>query len=169
MSVDGSLAVVWIAAVVLGGIAWSKGRERFLSGLKAARELGGMIVRLVPLAILAAGFLAQVVPNRWVAGAIGEDSGLSGILVASVAGSLVPSGPFVSFPVALTLLNAGAGVVPLIAFITGWSVFAVHRIFIYEFPLLGVRFTLTRLASSLVLPPLTALIAGLLFGLFRGP
>ncbi len=167
MTIDGSVYVLWAAAFVLGALTWRKGRDRFVDGLKSAAQLGSMIIRLVPLAILSAGFLAQIVPNEWVAGAIGEDSGFQGILIASVAGGLVPSGPFVSFPIALTLYNTGAGLVPLIAFITGWSVFAVHRLFIYEFPLLGAKFTLVRMAASLALPPLTAVLAGLLFDLIR--
>ena len=166
MTIDGSIFVLWAAAIILGGFAWRRGRDHFVDGLKSAVHLGSMIVRLVPVAILSAGFLAQIVPNEWVAGAMGEDSGYQGILIASVAGGLVPSGPFVSFPIALTLYNTGAGLVPLIAFLTGWSVFAIHRLFIYEFPLLGIRFTLVRMAASLALPPLTAVLAGLLFDLF---
>jgi hypothetical protein len=69
----------------------------------------------------------------------------------------VPGGPILSFPIVVVLYKAGAGVPQLIAFLTAWSVFAFHRIMIYEVNLMGWRFTAVRLVSSLVLPPLAGL------------
>ena len=43
-----------------------------------------------------------------------------------------------------------------------WSVFAVHRLLMWEIPLLGAGFAAKRLAASLVLPPIAALIAVLI-------
>ena len=40
----------------------------------------------------------------------------------------------------------------LVAFLTAWSVFAAHRIFVYELPLLGAAWLRLRLAAVVVLP-----------------
>ena len=40
-----------------------------------------------------------------------------------------------------------------------WSVFAFHRVLIYEITLMGWRFSAIRLISSLILPPLAGLLA----------
>ena len=74
-------------------------------------------------------------------------------------GALIPSGPIISFPVAIALLHLGAGVPQLVAFLTAWSVVALHRLLMWEFPLFGAGFVAKRLTASLVLPPVAALIA----------
>jgi hypothetical protein len=50
----------------------------------------------------------------------------------------------------------------LIAFITAWSVFAFHRIVMYEIPVMGIRFAMLRLLSSLILPPLAGILAAII-------
>jgi hypothetical protein len=51
-----------------------------------------------------------------------------------------------------------SGLPQLVAFLTAWSVFAFHRVLIYEATLMGWRFVALRLTASLVLP----LLAGVL-------
>jgi uncharacterized membrane protein YraQ (UPF0718 family) len=71
----------------------------------------------------------------------------------------VPSGPIVSFPLVVVLWKAGAGLPQLVAFLTAWSVFAFHRVLIYESTLMGWRFVALRLVASLVLPVLAGVLA----------
>jgi uncharacterized membrane protein YraQ (UPF0718 family) len=113
----------------------------------------------IALALMAAGFIGVLVPSEPVARHIGPDSGLLGILIASVVGGFVPGGPILSFPLVVVLYKAGAGIPQLIAFLTAWSVFAFHRVAIYEVNLMGWRFSAVRLISSVVLPPLAGLLA----------
>ena len=61
-------------------------------------------------------------------------------------------------PIVVVLLSSGAGFPQVVAFLTAWSVFAFHRVVIYEVPLMGLRFSMTRLAASLALPQLCALL-----------
>ena len=44
-------------------------------------------------------------------------------------------------------------------FITSWSIFAAHRILIYELPLVGASFFRLRIASAVVVPFLAGLLA----------
>ncbi len=120
------------------------------------REGQRLAVRL-PLALFAAQCLAALIPDDAVAAVIGEASGVSGILIAALAGGLLPGGPMVSFPIALVLAGEGAGTAQLVAMITGWSVFAFHRVISYEAPLLGWRFVALRMIASLPLPVLAGL------------
>ena len=64
-----------------------------------------------------------------------------------------------SFPVVVIFAQAGAGFPQVVAFVTAWSVIGVHRMLIYEIPLMGWRFTLVRLVSSLVLPVIAGALA----------
>ena len=129
---------------------------------EALRYAGGQAIAVlprIPIAIIAAGFLAELLPQESISAWIGADSGFTGILIASAVGAAIPSGPIISFPVAIALLHLGAGVPQLVAFLTAWSVFALHRLLMWELPLLGGAFVAKRLAVSLVLPPIAALIA----------
>jgi len=65
-------------------------------------------------------------------------------------------------PLVLALLKAGAGVPALIALLTTASTWGVHRIFMFEIPMMGARFAALRLISSLAIPPLAGLLAALL-------
>ena len=156
-----SLAI-WLVTLALGLIAFSRPGKLHLQGLKIA--LGYVYVmgpRLIA-AVLVSGFFSAIVPTELVAGSIGKESGMKGVLIASLVGGFTPGGPIICFPIVVILYKAGAGIPPLIAFITAWSVFAFHRIVMYEIPVMGVRFAVLRLLSSLVLPPLAGILAAII-------
>jgi hypothetical protein len=71
----------------------------------------------------------------------------------------MPGGPFVTFPLVLAFAKAGAGVPQMAALITGWSIFALHRILTWEYPVLGWRFVAIRLIAAAPLPILAGLLA----------
>jgi hypothetical protein len=68
----------------------------------------------------------------------------------------------------LALYKAGVGVPQLVAFLSGWSVVAMHRVIAYEIPLLGWRFTAVRLLVSIVLPPISGVLASFLVAAMAG-
>lgn len=133
----------------------------------ALRFAGQQAVRLaiaLPLALLAAGFIGAMIPQELVAQWLGQASGWRGIALASVLGGFVPGGPMVSYSMAIVIQKAGAGTPQMVAFLTAWSVFALHRVLTYEMPLMGPRFTAVRFAASLVLPPVSGGIAYVITG-----
>jgi uncharacterized membrane protein YraQ (UPF0718 family) len=151
--------ILWGLALVLGLIALRRGRKVAAAGLSGAAERFVTVMPRIAVALLTAGFVARLVPSEPIAALIGPASGWRGILIASVVGGFVPAGPIISFPLVVVLHKAGAGVPQLVAFLTAWSVFAFHRVLIYEATLMGWRFSAVRLASSLVLPPLAGFLA----------
>lgn len=152
----GTIAL-WLLALALGITVWVKhGRVDGLKAVKAAAQRAFRVLPRIAVAVLTAGFAARLIPSGVVAQHIGPDSGLHGMLIAMLVGGLIPSGPIISFPLVVVLSEAGAGMPQLITLLTAWSVFAIHRVFIYEIPLMGLRFSMIRLFSSLPLP----LIAG---------
>ena len=145
-----STLVMWAIAGVLGVLAAPKGVLR--DGLSMSTQRFLDVMPRIGLALLAAGFIGHLIPSEPVGHMIGPESGLLGILLAAVVGGFIPSGPIVSFPVVVVLTQAGAGFPQVVAFLTAWSVFAFHRVLIYEVTLMGWRFSLVRLTASLVLP-----------------
>ena len=156
---DIASAVIWLVALGLGVMAYSRPGRLHLQGLKLAWQYFYVMVPKMAVAILISGFFSVVVPTEFVAGFLGKSSGIKGIVTASLVGGFTPGGPVICFPVVLVLYKAGAGIPQLFAFLTAWSVFALHRIIAYEVPLMGIRFSMLRLLSSLVLPPLAGLLA----------
>jgi uncharacterized membrane protein YraQ (UPF0718 family) len=153
-----SAAIMLLAALALvGHTAW-RGRPvaaRLRAGVGQALAL---LPRLI-LALLAAGFVERLVPVGEIASLIGASSGFGGIVIAAIAGSMVPSGPMISFPLMLILSGNGAGAAQLIAFLVGWATLALHRVFMFEVPLLGPRFAALRLLVSLPIPLLAGFAA----------
>jgi uncharacterized protein len=145
--------------LMLGALALARRDGTFLAGMERALEQFARLVPRMVCALLAAGFVAKLIPSELIAGWLGADAGLRAILIAAAAGLIVPAGPAIAFSIAVVFARSGASVPALVAFITSWSVFAAHRVFIYEIPLLGASFLRLRLASAAAMPLLAGLLA----------
>lgn len=156
---DAQLGLMLAVAAALAALAWSRGGPAlFRAGLG---EGWGQLVRyglLIAVSFVAAGFAQVLIPSEWVRGALGRDSGLRGLVLASGAGIATPAGPFVSLPIATTLLRGGADPAAVIAYLTAWSLLALHRLVAWEVPILGARFALVRYAICAALPILAGLL-----------
>lgn len=150
---------IYLLAATLAAAALSRRDGKARAGfLRAAEQIMILLPRIV-LALIAAGFMVALIPTDLIGRYLGDGAGLTGILIASLAGLLVPSGGLIAFALAAAFAGKGASTPALIAFLTGWSVFALHRIFIFEIPLLGARFTQMRVVSVLLLPPIAGGVA----------
>ncbi|MBN1383771.1 MAG: permease [Elusimicrobia bacterium] len=155
--------VMAIFACILLYIGYSRGEGQHITGVKSAL---GMTVEILPLLIFAfivASMVQVLLPQELLSKWIGTESGPRGIIIGTVAGGLAPGGPYVSLPIAAGLLRSGAGVGTMVAFLTGWSLWAIARLPM-EVGIMGWRFAVIRLASTFFLPPIAGLIAQALFG-----
>ena len=150
-------------AILLLIIGYMKGEGAHIVGVRSGMS---MIVQIVPLLIFAfisAGMIQTLLPQEIIAKWVGVESGLRGILIGSIAGGLCPGGPYVSLPLAAGLLRSGASAGTMVAFLTGWSIWAVSRLPL-EVGVLGWKLTFIRIASTAFFPPLAGLMAQMLFG-----
>ena len=154
-----STLVLFAIALALAAIAARKNPHLVRQGVMLSVERFLAILPRIALALTTAGFVGKLVPSGPIAHHIGPESGLYGILIASLVGGFIPSGPIVSFPIVVVLLQAGAGVPQVVAFLSAWSVVAIHRALIYEIPLMGWRFCAMRIMVSAPLAPLSGLFA----------
>ncbi len=157
-----SAAFLWLLALVLGIMVARRDVAVLKRALRSALDNLIAIMPRIGLALLLAGFVGKLIPTEVVGHLIGVETGWRGIAIASVLGGAMPSGPMVAFPVVVLLRNADAGIPQVVAFLTAWSVFAWHRVLIYEVAMLGWHFAAVRMASSLVLPFIAGGIAILL-------
>ncbi len=143
---------IYVLLIVLGMAALYRGQGSFRQGLIRGME---QVIKLVPrmlCALIAAGFLVKLIPTETISAYLGAEAGFIAIVIGAVSGMIIPAGPVISLSIAAVLAREGASVPALVAFITSWSVFALHRIIIFEIPLLGTSFMRLRLLSVLILP-----------------
>lgn len=159
------LAVVVLALV---GLAWWRGGpDLALTGLVHGGEtllsVAPWLVLAFLLAFLIAGPIQTLVQQETVTRWLGTEAGWRGIALGCLAGALFPSGPYAYYPVAGALLQAGASLGVLVAFIAAKNLWSVTRL-PPEFALLGPRLTLIRFVVTLILPPLLEFLAEVIFG-----
>jgi uncharacterized membrane protein YraQ (UPF0718 family) len=143
--------IMGVIALVLFTITTIQGDGQNISGLRSAMQMTIQIVPLLIFAFIVAGYVQVLIPKELLSKWVGEESGLRGIIVGTLAGGLTPGGPYVSLPIAAGLLKSGAGMGIMVAFVTSWSLYAVARLPM-DIGILGVRFTLIRLISIFIFP-----------------
>ena len=154
--------IVGLLAIILLYIGYQRGGGEHIVGLKSAGTLLVQIIPLLVLALIAAGMIQTLIPREIIAKWVGMESGFRGILIGTVMGSLTPSGPFVSMPIAAGLLRTGASIGTMVAYMTAWSLLAFARLPM-EVGILGWKFALIRLACTFFFPPIAGLIADTFF------
>jgi uncharacterized membrane protein YraQ (UPF0718 family) len=157
--------IMAVLALVLLYIGYQKGEGQHLTGLKSAFDMVIQIVPLLVFAFIVAGMVRVLLPQELLSTWVGKESGFRGILIGTVAGGLAPGGPYVSLPIAAGLLHTGASIGTMVAFLTGWSLWAVSRLPM-EVGIMGWKFTVVRFACTFFFPPIAGLIANRLFANF---
>ena len=152
------MLIIYVSPIILGAYAYSRGDKSFQKGLVRGLEQFIIIVPRMICALIAAEFVAMLIPTEVISQFLGDEAGIVAILIGSLTGLIIPSGPVISFSIAATFANAGASIPAVIAFLTAWSIFSAHRILIYEIPLLGTSFLRLRLISVLILPILSGVL-----------
>jgi uncharacterized membrane protein YraQ (UPF0718 family) len=153
-------------ALVLLYIGHRNGRGQEVEGLKLAFSMIVNILPLLALVFIVAGMAQTMLPHEKVVKLVGNESGLRGILLGAMAGGFTPGGPFVTMPLVAGFLGAGASVGTMVSFMTAWSLWAVMRLPM-EMGILGWKFTVARLASTFIFPPIAGLIAQTFFSDFK--
>jgi uncharacterized membrane protein YraQ (UPF0718 family) len=155
--------IMGVLAASLFTIGYFRGEGQHITGVRSAMSMTIEILPLLLFAFITAGMIQALLSQEIIAKWVGAGSGMRGIFIGSVAGGLCPGGPFVSLPIAAGLLRSGASVGTMVAFLTGWSIWAVSRLPM-EVGILGWKFTLIRIASTAFFPLLAGFIAQILFG-----
>lgn len=152
------LFVLVMLAVLVGYAHFRAPAAHATAAVQAWEQLKSLATR-IPFALVAAECLGRLLPRDQVAVLLGAHAGITGTVFASVVGGFLPGGPMVAFPLAIALFRAGATQAPLVALLTAWSLMAVNRTMLFEVPMLGARFALSRIAVSAPLPIVAGLLA----------
>jgi uncharacterized membrane protein YraQ (UPF0718 family) len=156
----------WSTAV-LGGISLTAGIIVYVrdGAAKAGAILwsdvtlfGAMLPKMAAGCLVSA-FVTRLLPREVVARLVGTESGLLGLLIATLMGAALPGGPLTIYPVAGAFLVLGADAGTAIAFITAWNLLGYNRALIWEMPFFGPDFVLWRIVVAIPLPFLAGALA----------
>lgn len=132
--------------------------------IKALKVAGKTFINLLPITliiIILVGFLMGFVPPSQIEGFFGQQSGILGVLTISIIGALIHIPSLIAFPLAGSLLESGASISSVAAFITTLTM--VGTAFIpLEIKILGKKFALLRNGLSFIVALLIALMMGLI-------
>ena len=151
-----------IAAVALGAAAavyWRDGREHFLAILETDLSLFGEMLPKVLAGCLIGAYVTLILPREMVARWVGHESGLNGLLIATLFGFILPGGPITIYPVAGAFLVMGADAGAVVTFIVSWTLIGYTRALVWELPFFGSEFVIWRIVEALPLPILAGLLA----------
>lgn len=106
------------------------------------------MLSVLPPIMLLLGLMDVWVPREKMMKYMGENSGVLGITLAIVIGSLAAGPMYAAFPFAAMLLRKGVKFSNLIIFMNAWCVTKIPTV-MFELTSLGYKFTLVRLAVNL--------------------
>ncbi|MDZ7837084.1 MAG: permease [Actinomycetota bacterium] len=114
------LTAIIINAIAIGWLIFSvvKSKEKTKKSLKIAVKTLFKILPLIIIIIVFVGFLLGFFSPDLVSNIIGEQAGFWGIMITAVLGSVLFIPALISFPLAASLLDGGASVMSVAAFIT---------------------------------------------------
>lgn len=148
------------AAIVTGGLCYViRGPASFYLAL--ANDLR-LLIDLMPRVIIAlaiASIIWFLLPRDRISGLVGRESGLAGLMIATLAGAVTPGGPTSAYALLAVLAASGADRGALVAYITAWAILGLQRVLVWDVPFMGTEFATLRLAIGFPLPIVAGLIA----------
>ncbi len=156
-----TVVVINLFALVCLVYAFIRDRERTKKSLLVALKSFARILPTVLLIIVIIGLFLAFAPPERVAGFIGEQAGPGGILLISALGAVLHIPALTSFPLAASLLQRGASLTAVAAFITTLTMVGVVTLPI-EIRELGAKMAFLRNGLSMLIAILIALLMGVI-------
>ncbi|HHT86463.1 MAG TPA: permease [Clostridiales bacterium] len=149
----------WVVAIILFVISLIKDKKKTFEGMKKSKKMMGNMASEIIAIIFLIGLILTFIPPETIKKVLGSSNVLLTTILAALAGSITLIPAFVAFPLAGSLVKAGANIVPVVAFIT-----TLTMVGIVTFPLekkeFGTKFTLVRNLLSFGFAIVIALVMG---------
>ncbi|NLD59823.1 MAG: permease [Clostridiales bacterium] len=152
---------IWVGTAVFLAVSFFRDRGKTKQALKAALGMGKGMMGSILSIIFLIGLVLTVLPPGRIAEFVGGQSPLWGTVAAAALGTITLVPAFIAFPLVGTLVHAGVGIVPSVAFLT-----TLTMVGIVTFPLerreFGLKFTAVRNALSFAFAIGIAFIMGVI-------
>lgn len=151
--------VFWVIAIVLTVISLIKNKQKTLAAMKKSKGMMGNMLSDIIAIIFLIGLVLTFIPSDTIKSVLGSANTMLSTVVSALVGSITLIPAFVAFPLVGSLVDAGASIVPAVAFLTTLTMVGV-----VTFPLekkeFGTKFALTRNALSFGFAIIIALTMG---------
>ncbi len=152
---------MWIGTGIFLIVSLVKDKGKTKRALKMAFGMGkGMLGSILSIIFLI-GLILTIFPPARIADFIGRQSLFLATVVSAAFGTITLVPAFIAFPLVGTLVHAGVGIVPAVAFLT-----TLTMVGIVTFPLerreFGLKFTAVRNSLSFVFAIAIALVMGVI-------
>ncbi len=141
--------------------AFIKDKSKAKQSLKVALRAFLRILPMVLIIVVLIGVLWSFIPPDGISGIVGKQSGLGGILLVAVMGSILHIPALLSFPLAASFFEQGASVAAVAAFITTLTMVGMVTLPL-EIKELGKKMALLRNGISFIIAVIIALIMGMI-------
>ena len=150
---------IWVGTAIFLVISLIKDKVKTKNALKMAFGMGkGMLVSILSIIFLI-GLVLTVIPPQEIAAYVGKQDVFLSTVIAAALGAVTLIPAFIAFPLVGTLVNAGVGIVPSVAFLTTLTMVGVVTMPL-EKEQFGAKFTLIRNVLSFVFAIVIALVMG---------
>ncbi|MGI6129111.1 MAG: permease [bacterium] len=151
--------VFWVFSLIWLGVSIIKDKKKTLTAIKMSSGMMKHMVGEIIAILFLIGLILTFMPPETIKQYAGQSNYIITTIVFALVGCITLIPAFVAFPLAGSLVNAGANIVPVVAFLT-----TLTMVGIVTFPLekkaFGVKFTLIRNSLSFVFAIIIALIMG---------
>ena len=151
--------LMWVGTTLFLLVSFKKDKNKTKDALKSALSMGkGMAISIFSIIFLI-GLILTFLPPEVISEYISKSSVVVSTLAWALVGTITLIPAFIAFPLVGTLVNAGANITPIVAFLTTLTMVGV-----VTFPLekkeFGLKFALTRNVLSFVFAIFIALVMG---------
>ena len=158
-----STIIIYSIAVVSLIASLIKSREKTKAGLKKAWRAFENIHPQLLLVLFLVSVILAFLNTDIISKIIGKDSGALGVILAALIGAIALVPPFIAFPTASLLLDSGAGIMQIAAFISTLMMVGVASIPI-EITYFGKKMAIGRNILAFILAFIVAILVSLVVG-----
>lgn len=152
-----AVALLWLV------FSFIKDRGKAETALKKAWKSFENILPSVLVVLILIGFILTLLDAETISKLLGAESGVIGLCIAAVIGSVTLIPGFVAFPLAASLVSAGAGYAQIAVFISTLMMVGIAT-FPLEAQYFGKRAAFKRNILSFIVAVITSLIVGVVMG-----
>jgi len=151
--------VFYIIAILSLIISFIKSREKTKMVLKKAwKSFENIMPQFLSIILLIGVMLAVLTPEQ-ISMFLGKESGIMGVIMAAFIGAITLIPGFVAFPLASALLQNGAGITQIAAFVSTLMMGGIVTIPV-EIQYFGKKVTIIRNLSAFVFSLVVAMVMG---------
>jgi len=122
---------------------------------------GKEMALIMPAVFILIGLIEVWIPGDKIQKWLGASSGIKGVFISFLMGTL-PTGPlYLAFPLAASLLKKGASITNIVIFLGSWAALKIPQLLV-EIKFLGGAFTIVRFVLTLIVIIIMGIIMNIL-------